>query len=386
MSWVNIHDMDYHDFADARLQTHYALMWVAYAARWQNWREQAQRSSHPVAASSAKIISLKRFTRKKQQSAKPAPLSPPPTHPQVSPQPPLFWHGVDRAIVSTPLRQASTRPDATSKQELCFGLFIEELTLFTAHNGVVLETMELDGRDQIEVYNWLLNRLHETGAPMEQLEIAISTWLAEANLAPHELQDEGTYDVIAATTALSNLALWLNNAHILLSKLAQQYAYAQNGHSTPANRPPTLPGLEGPSLIPHAFALMVQPGKAAYQHNMQNRPGSGENRFELPSFGFSAGDRFMAEPYFFFRCPDEENSERGRENDAELSPSRAAPHPAPRIARPFPELGYWHDPRGQLALAPISRLLMSDRQAKDLIDFYDHAWRFSAHPQPAIID
>lgn len=166
MYWYDLKKYDAEAFADAKMQTHYAMQWLARTLRM----------CEGEGADNAKLAGL-------------------------------AWDTTHEALVSEMLPGG-----------LSFGLQIETLTLIAFNNQVIAERFPLDGIDESSVGEWLAVHLEAFGFDPGMLSTG-----ADYSIPYHRLADGAVYDVIGGGLAFSELAHWLSNGYAVLADLRKRF-------------------------------------------------------------------------------------------------------------------------------------------------------------------
>lgn len=196
------------------------------------------------------------------------------------------------------------------------GLRFPDLTLALLDNGTIAQSFPLHGRSEVEARAWLGEHVQGLNLSPEKLDAPLPY-----DLPPHPLAQGGRYDAAALAAPLRELAAWYANGFHALDALRQHLA----ARALPA---PTV------RLWPHHFDLdcltVLGDGPA----------------YAVPTMGagFSAGDHYYDEPYFYISL-----------------------YPRPDLSA-LPKLdppGHWHEQDFLAAVVPASRILvLKDRQGE----------------------
>ncbi|HEY2137740.1 MAG TPA: hypothetical protein VGH49_17780 [Xanthobacteraceae bacterium] len=194
------------------------------------------------------------------------------------------------------------------------GLRIGDLALvFFDTSGAPKETLVLDGRSDAEAREWLGRNVQAHGFDPSALDAPLPYAL------PARTGGE-TYGAAALAEPLGELATWYSNANLELGTVPRHVAKYGLG----------APPVHG---WPHHFDLdtlvTVAPGRTT-------------------GIGFSPGDEFYDEPYFYVSL-----------------------HPAPDIATlpALPAIGHWHAKGFTAAVAPAHRILAAKDQGGEVAAF-----------------
>jgi hypothetical protein len=196
-------------------------------------------------------------------------------------------------------------------------LRIPDLTLaLLDKDGKPAQALALNGKTQAEARDWLGPQMQVLGLPAEKLDDPLPY-----ALPPHPLAQGSTYTADALTAPLCELAAWYANGFCALGSI-MQWLVARG-----------LPASEV-RCWPHHFDLDC----------LTSIGNSGMGTTPSVGAGFSPGDQYYDEPYFYISV-----------------------HPRPEAsALPcLPQLGHWHTEDFLAAVAPARRILaLKDPQAE----------------------
>jgi len=167
-SWRNLHDIDKARVSEARLQAHYAVQWLARAAR--------------------------------------AYIPPQPDDGHTS----LIWDRVIDGLKTQPLKNGAR-----------LSLQIGNLTLALSDGDGPAGTPSifLSGRTNAEVRKWLGERLSGLNTGVGDLDTPLPY-----EIPAHAIAKGAAYDAIACADGLAELAAWYSNAEILLGQIQEHLA------------------------------------------------------------------------------------------------------------------------------------------------------------------
>lgn len=196
------------------------------------------------------------------------------------------------------------------------GLQMPDLTLALLENGQIVRSFPLHGRTEAEAREWL-------GGQMATLNLAAGALdnPLPYTLPAHPLSRGGRYDTATLTEPLCELAAWYANGFCALGSVMQRLVAR---------------GLPSPEIRcwPHHFDLDC----------LTSISNGGVGTTPTMGAGFSPGDHYFDEPYFYVSLYPRP--------DSSLLPSLHA-------------LGHWHMQDFLAALAPASRILArKERQAE----------------------
>jgi hypothetical protein len=216
----------------------------------------------------------------------------------------LGWDDAFGGLVTHPLRNGSR-----------IGLKIADLALVVL--GKTEQTLSLDGRADAEVRAWLGDQLATGGLDAKKLDAPLSY-----DMPFHALQYGARYSTEELTGPLATLSAWYANANAALGHA--QHKLAARKLKAPAVR-----------CWPHHFDLDCLV------------PLGGERTVGL---GFSPGDEYCDEPYFYITM-----------------------YPEPSIpALPLlPALGHWHTYEFLAAFAPAHKIVAAPDQGVYVERFID---------------
>ena len=216
----------------------------------------------------------------------------------------LGWDDEFRGLVTHPL------PGGVR-----LGLRIADLTL--AALGPAPQTLALDGRAEPEVRTWLSQTLAARGLDGAKLDAR-----APYDIPAHVLALGARYSIEELTEPLQALAVWFANAHGLLGAVQQDLLRQR---------------LKAPAVRcwPHRF-------------DSDTLVPLGGDRFV--GAGFSPGDEFCDEPYFYISID---------------------PEPYIPALPLLPPVGHWHSYKFIAALAPAHKIVASLDQRADVARFFD---------------
>ena len=263
--WRPVTRMDFRKLREARLQAHYAVQWLARAAR----------------------------------GYIPAKLDDSHTN--------LGWDGALGGVTTHPL------PDGTR-----IGLGLSDLTLTVLNAGVRSQMLPLQGCTDADVRTWLGQQLTAQGKG--QALDAPSPYA----MPSHAITSGARYTSTELAEPLRMLATWYANANGLLGRVRQGLAARK------LKAPPVR-------CWPHHFDLdsLVALGRG-----------------RSIGLGFSPGDEYCDEPYFYVTI-----------------------YPEPAIPKLplLPPLGHWHTHDFVAAFAPAHKIVAAADQAADSERFFDAA-------------
>jgi hypothetical protein len=189
------------------------------------------------------------------------------------------------------------------------GLRLPALTLVLLRNEQVAQSFPLERRTDTEVRVWLGDQIQALDLSPAALDAA-----PPYRLSAHPLADGACYDATALVEPLSELAAWYANGFDALNII--RLRLIADGLSAPAVR-----------CWPHHFDL-----------DCLTRIENGAGKTSAMDAGFSPGDHYYKEPYFYISL-----------------------HPRPDIPV-LPHLhglGHWHVQDFLAAIAPASRIVAS---------------------------
>lgn len=202
------------------------------------------------------------------------------------------------------------------KENIQLGLRVPDLTLALLDNGLPSQSFPLNGRREAGVRDWLGRQMQALNLPAKALDKPLPY-----ELPPHALAQGGAYSAAALAEPLCELAAWYSNGFCALGSIRQQLVAR---------------GLPAPEVRcwPHHFDLdcltAIDNGGAGTTPTM--------------GAGFSPGDHYYDEPYFYISL---------------------YPRPDVAVLPCLPALGHWHTHEFLAALAPASRIVAAkDRQAE----------------------
>lgn len=196
------------------------------------------------------------------------------------------------------------------------GLRIPDLTLaLLGRDGQPSHSFPLNGRTEAEARDWLGRQMQALGLAANKLDDPLPY-----ALPPHPLAQGSAYTSAALAAPLCELAAWYANGFCALGSIMQRLVAR---------------GLPAPEVRcwPHHFDLDC----------LTSIGNGGMGKTLSMGAGFSPGDRYYEEPYFYISV-----------------------YPRPEVsALPrLPELGHWHMEDFLAAVAPASRIIaLKDRQA-----------------------
>jgi hypothetical protein len=195
------------------------------------------------------------------------------------------------------------------------GLRIADLTLVVRGTGD--DALPLDGRADAEVRAWLGGRLSAHGLDPKRLD-APSPYA----MPPHPIALGARYSLEELGAAFAALALWYKNAHAAL-------AAAQKKLAAQRLRPPEV------RCWPHHFDLdcLIDLRR---EHSM--------------GVGFSPGDEYCDEPYFYISM---------------------YPEPPIPLLPLLPQPGHWHTYQFLAAFAPAHKIAAAHDQGDYVRAFLD---------------
>jgi hypothetical protein len=196
------------------------------------------------------------------------------------------------------------------------GLRIPDLTLALLVDRRITQSFPLHGHGDADARRWLGGQMQALGLPPSALDAPLPYVLP-----PHPLGQGGCYDATLFAEPLCELAAWYANGFCALGSIMQRLV--ERGLPAPAVR-----------CWPHHFDLDCL---TSIGNNGAGTPRS-------IGAGFSPGDKYYEEPYFYIS---------------------AYPRPEASALPSLPALGHWHTQDFLAALVPASRiLLLKDRQAE----------------------
>jgi hypothetical protein len=204
-------------------------------------------------------------------------------------------------------------PDGTR-----IGLGLSDLTLSVLNAGVRSQMLPLGGRTDAEVRAWLGQQL-TADASAGGLDA-----LLPYDIPKHDIDSGGRYNATELAEPLRMLANWYADANALLGQFQQKM---------------TARGLKAPPVRcwPHHFDLDT-PISLGRDRGM--------------GLGFSPGDEYCDEPYFYVTI-----------------------YPEPKIPELplLPPVGHWHSHEFVAAFAPAHKVVAAKDQAADVAAFFDVA-------------
>jgi hypothetical protein len=197
------------------------------------------------------------------------------------------------------------------------GLRIPDLTLaLLGKDSQPSSSLALNGRSEAEVRDWLGRQMEKLGRTAAKLDDPLPY-----ELPAHPLTKGAAYSTAALAAPLCELAAWYANGFCALGSIMQRLVAR---------------GLPAPEVRcwPHHFDVDCL--------TSIGNDGSGTTR--SIGAGFSPGDKYYEEPYFYISV---------------------YPRPEPSALPSLPALGHWHMEDFLAALVPASRIvLLKDRQAE----------------------
>jgi hypothetical protein len=201
-------------------------------------------------------------------------------------------------------------------QGTALGLRIPDLTLALFADGRITQSFTLHGHSEAEARTCLGGQMQVLGLPPTALDAPLPYGLPQ-----HPLAQGACYDATSLAEPLRELAAWYANGSSALSSVMQRLV----AHGWPA---PEV------RCWPHHFDLDC----------LTPIGNSGTGTPSTMGAGFSPGDQYYDEPYFYIS---------------------AHPRPDASTLPCLPELGHWHTQDFLAAVAPASRILaLKDRQAE----------------------
>jgi hypothetical protein len=196
------------------------------------------------------------------------------------------------------------------------GLRVSDLTLALLEDGRIAHAFPLNGRSEAEARAWLGQQMQARNLSPSALDLPLPY-----ALPPHPLAQGARYDAAALAEPLCELAAWYANGFCALGAIMQRLV--ERGLPAPEVR-----------CWPHHFDLdcltSIGDGGAGAKPSM--------------GAGFSPGDQYYEEPYFYISI---------------------YPRPEASALPCLPALGHWHVEDFLAALVPASRIIaLKDRQAE----------------------
>jgi hypothetical protein len=196
------------------------------------------------------------------------------------------------------------------------GLRVPDLTLALFADGRITQSFALHGRREAEARAWLGKQMQALNLSPALLDTPLPYVLPQ-----HPLAQDACYDVTSLAEPLCELAAWYRNGFCALGSIMQRLVAR---------------GLPAPEVRcwPHHFDLDC----------LTSLGDNGSGTTRSIGAGFSPGDDYYDEPYFYISV---------------------YPRPEPSALPSLPALGHWHMEDFLAALAPASRIvLLKDRQAE----------------------
>jgi hypothetical protein len=266
MEWRNVGRVNYLYLHAARMQAHYAVQWLARAAR-----------AYVLAQADERHTSLE-------------------------------WDDGFGGLMSHPLRDG-----------VRLGLRFADLTLMLFGEGRAPNELPLDGRADADVRAWLRGQLAAAGLDAGRLDAPVPYAMPE-----HALALGARYSLDELGEAFQALSAWTANAHAALAAMQQRLAIKK------LKAPPVR-------CWPHHFDF-----------DCPVALGSGRTM----GVGFSLGDEFCDEPYFY---------------------TSMWPEPSIPALPLLPAMGHWHTYKFLAAMAPAHKILAAHDQGAYVRTFLDVA-------------
>ena len=198
------------------------------------------------------------------------------------------------------------------------------LALGEGDGTAIVESIFLNGRSNSQVRQWLGDKLSKSNRDARALDAP-----SPYEIPAHAIAQGSQYDVIGSAAALTELAVWFSNAELLLNCIQGQLI----GRKLAAS--PVC-------CWPHHFDLAT----------LTTLPKRGSDVIGYVGVGFSPGDNYYDEPYFYVSV---------------------YPKPDPTMLPTLPMFGHWHTHEFVAAVLPTHRILETKDQESDTAEFLQGA-------------
>jgi len=189
------------------------------------------------------------------------------------------------------------------------------LTLISGESASL--QMALDGHTDADVRAWLGDALSARGFDARALDTP-----SPYEMPAHKVARGASYAGAQLTDALTELAAWYANASFVLGRVRDQLV--ARGFNAPGVR-----------CWPHHFDL----------DSLIHFPGKDAEDVRTMGVGFSPGDEYYNEPYFYVGI-----------------------HPMPDVLPALPAVGHWHTDEFTAAIATASRITTMKDQEHEVED------------------
>jgi hypothetical protein len=219
------------------------------------------------------------------------------------------WDGALGGFVTHPFRDGAR-----------LSLKTTDLTLALHGGEGSVQSFSLDGRTDAQARRWLSGRLAARGLDARALDAP-----SPYEMPAHAVSQGAPYGPAGLTDALAELAAWFGNAALSLGALHRQ-TLGRKLAASPLR------------CWPHHFDLAT----------LITLPARNGDATGNVSAGFSPGDEYYDEPYFYVSV---------------------YPEPDPRTLPSLPTLGHWHLRDFMAAVAPAHKIVAAKNQQAETDDF-----------------